>query len=170
MKRRTLLAALAAGVPAAAAGCVGGPGAAGGPTDTPTDTPPVEAVGTSEKGGGPDIVDGVPDDADHVVDMNDQFDYVPDELTISAGDTVAWKNVGEIGHSVTAYEDEIPADADYFASGGLDSEESAREAYPSKGFIAGGQAYVHAFETTGSYEYFCIPHENIGMIGTITVE
>ncbi|MFW6437212.1 MAG: plastocyanin/azurin family copper-binding protein [Halococcoides sp.] len=26
------------------------------------------------------------------------------------------------------------------------------------------------FETTGTHEYVCIPHETLGMIGTITVE
>jgi plastocyanin len=68
-----------------------------------------------------------------------------DSITISPGDTTIWEHVGSIGHPVTAYDDEIPSDAEYFASGGFESELNAREAYtvgePDTGDILGGQSY-----------------------------
>ena len=102
------------------------------------------------------------------VDMTDDLVFDPDEIQISPGTTVTWENVGSIGHSVTAYEDEIPDDAEYFASGGFDSESAARNAYP-EGEVAGGETYEYTFETEGEYGYFCIPHESAGMIGTVIV-
>lgn len=109
----------------------------------------------------------------HTVDMTDELIFDPDSLTIAPGDTVVWENVGTIGHSVTAYEDGIPEDATYYASGGFETEQAAREAYtagePESGDILGGESYEHTFETEGTFEYFCIPHESVGMLGTIEV-
>ncbi|RYJ08589.1 plastocyanin [Halogeometricum borinquense] len=109
----------------------------------------------------------------HTVEMTDGLVFEPDAITIAPGDTVVWENVGSIGHSVTAYEDDIPEGADYFASGGFDSEDAARSAYsagdPESGDIAGGESYEHTFETEGTFEYFCIPHETVGMVGSVTV-
>jgi plastocyanin len=110
------------------------------------------------------------DDGDNVVDMTDDLVFEPETLTVPVGTTVTWENVGSIGHSVTAYEEDIPDGADYFASGGFDSEDAARNAYPSEGDIPGGESYEHTFEVAGTYEYFCIPHEASGMVGTIEVE
>ena len=103
------------------------------------------------------------------VDMTDNLVFDPEEIQISPGTTVTWENVGSIGHSVTAYEDETPDDAEYFASGGFDSEPAARNAYPDEGNIPGGETYEHTFETEGEYGYFCIPHEQAGMVGTVVV-
>ena len=103
------------------------------------------------------------------VDMTDNLVFDPEEIQISPGTTVTWENVGSIGHSVTAYEDEIPDEAEYFASGGFDSESAARNAYPDEGNIPGGETYEYTFETEGEYGYFCIPHEQAGMVGTVIV-
>ncbi|RLM53295.1 DUF5059 domain-containing protein [Halobellus sp. Atlit-31R] len=126
--------------------------------------------GGSEMEGGPNVVEGVPEDADHVVDMT-AVAFEPAELTVSKGDTVAWKYVGGEAHSVSAYEDEIPEDAAYWASGGFDSQSAAETGWDEgKGGVGAGQSYVHTFETTGTHEYFCIPHEAAGMVGTVVVE
>jgi plastocyanin len=106
----------------------------------------------------------------HTVEMTDELVFDPDSITIAPGDTIVWPNVGTIGHSVTAYEDEIPDEAEYFASGGLESESAARSAYPGQGDVAGGESYEHTFEVEGEYGYFCIPHETVGMIGDVTVQ
>ena len=103
------------------------------------------------------------------VDMTDSLVFDPDEIEISPGTTVTWENVGSVGHSVTAYEDEIPEEAEYFASGDLDSESAARDAYPDEGDVAGGETYEYTFETEGEYGYFCIPHEQAGMVATVIV-
>ena len=107
---------------------------------------------------------------ENVIEMIDDLEFVPDTFEVAVGETVTWENVGSVGHSVTAYEDDIPEDAEYFASGDHDSESAARDAYPDEGDIPGGETYEHTFETSGEYEYFCIPHEQAGMTGTVTVQ
>ena len=120
--------------------------------------------------GGPNVQQGVPDDADHVVDMT-AVAFEPAELTVKKGDTVAWKHAGGEAHSVTAYESELPEGAAYWASGGFDSEKAAREGWEKgTGAVQSGQSYVHTFETAGTFEYLCVPHEAAGMTGTIVVE
>ncbi len=108
------------------------------------------------------------------VDMTDGLNFEPDSITVAPGDTVVWENTGSIGHSVTAYEGDIPGEAEYWASGGFDSEDAARGAYtagdPDSGDVAGGESYEHTFEVEGTYEYFCIPHESAGMLGTVEVQ
>ncbi|QCC60650.1 DUF5059 domain-containing protein [Natrinema thermotolerans] len=124
----------------------------------------------TDLGGGPNVVEGVPDDADHVVDMQ-AVAFEPETLTVAQGDTVAWKHAAGEPHSVTAYEDRIPDDADYWASGGFDGEDAAREGWENgKGAVQSGESYVHTFETTGEHEYVCVPHEKAGMVGTVVVE
>jgi plastocyanin len=109
----------------------------------------------------------------YVVGMTDELVFEPAEITVSPGDTLVWVNRGNVGHSVTAYEDGIPEDATYFASGEFDSERAARRAYEPGSVVAGDipgeRRYEHTFETEGTYEYFCIPHESLGMVGTVTV-
>ncbi len=102
------------------------------------------------------------------IEMTDSLVFDPDSVTVAPGTTVVWQNVGSIGHSVTAYEDEIPGEAAYFASGGFDNEQAARDAYP-EGDIGGGESFEHTFDVEGTYEYFCIPHESAGMVGSIEV-
>jgi len=110
----------------------------------------------------------------HVVEMNDQLAFVPERIEVAPGDTVVWENVGSQGHSVTAYEDSIPEGAAYWASGGFDAEQAARDAYEfggsiDSGNVQAGEPYSHTFETEGTHEYFCIPHESAGMVGQVVV-
>lgn len=108
-------------------------------------------------------------EAGNIIEMTDDLKFVPKTFEVAVGETVTWENVGSVDHSVTAYEDEIPQDATYFASGDFDSESAARDAYP-EGSIAGNGTYEYTFETAGEYPYFCIPHEQAGMTGTVTVQ
>jgi len=136
-----------------------GEGSGGEPTET-----------ESSLSGGPNVVSGVPDDADHVVAMN-AVAYEPAELTVSVGDTVAFEHVGGEPHSVTARSDGVPDDASYWASGGFASEDAAVEGWENgEGAVQSGESYVHTFETTGEHAYYCIPHEAAGMEGTVVVE
>jgi plastocyanin len=138
------------------AGC-GGSAPSGG--DSPDDGTPTD--GSSGSGGGT------------TVEMTDKLAFEPVTVTIAVGETVTWDNVGSLGHSVTAYEEELPNGAAYFASGGFESEAAAQDAYipgdRESGDIPGGETYEHTFETAGTYEYFCIPHETTGMVGTVKV-
>jgi plastocyanin len=139
---------------AALAGCGGSPPSADG-------SPADDGTPTDGSGGGA------------TVEMTDKLAFDPEKVTIAVGDTVTWDNVGSIGHSVTAYEGEIPDGAAYFASGGFESQSAAEDAYstgdPESGDIPGGETYEHTFGTPGTYEYFCIPHESAGMVGTVEV-
>jgi len=97
--------------------------------------------------------------------------FEPATITVSVGDEVVWYNNSARAHSITAYEDGIPAGAAYFATGGYDSEAAAREAWDGmSGSITTGERYAHTFEVPGTYNYFCIPHERAGMVGKVVVE
>ncbi|QLG26525.1 halocyanin [Halorarum halophilum] len=97
--------------------------------------------------------------------------FRPYEFTTTVGEEVVWENTSSRDHSVTAYEDTLPDGAEFFATGGFDSEAAAREAWKDgRGAISNGQQFGHTFEVPGEYSYFCIPHEKGGMVGTIIVE
>jgi plastocyanin len=100
--------------------------------------------------------------------MTDESSFEPKDVIISPADTVRWRNVSNVGHTVTAYEEKLPIRADYFASGGFRSEQVAQQNL-SDGFIAPGEQFEHMFNVSGVYEYYCIPHEGAGMIGSVRV-
>lgn len=100
--------------------------------------------------------------------MTADLAFEPEAVTVSPGTTVTWTNVGGIEHTVTAYEDRIPDGAEYFASGGFDSQREARTRM-SAGLVGPDEQFERAFEVSGTYEYFCIPHEGSGMTGTVRV-
>ncbi len=94
--------------------------------------------------------------------------FTPTTLEVTAGTTVEFVNGSGEAHTVTAEEDALPDGAEYFASGGFDSEAEAR-ADLSGGLIAAGETYSVTFERAGTYRYICIPHEDQGMLGTVVV-
>ncbi|MFA9516009.1 plastocyanin/azurin family copper-binding protein [Halopenitus sp. H-Gu1] len=98
--------------------------------------------------------------------------FRPQEVTIAVGETVTWRNTSARTHTVTAYEDAIPEDAEYFATGGYDDEETARDEWWSNrgGALENADEFTHTFEIPGRYDYVCIPHEQGGMIGAVIVE
>jgi len=97
-----------------------------------------------------------------VVEMTDLLAFEPETVTVTAGETVEWRNVSEVRHTVTA----DPAEAAY--SGSAHLPEGA-EPFDS-GFVEPGDSWQHTFEVPGTYDYFCIPHEATGMRGTVVVE
>ena len=163
--RRTFLTATGAtALGIALAGCAASQSSTGG-GGTPTDRvgSPADDEGDSGGSGSGEWTET------STVEMTDELTFEPKQIQVSVGTEVTWENVGAIGHTVTAYEDEIPDDAAYFASGGFDSQEAAADGYPEEGNITEGGSYEHTFETTGTYEYYCIPHEMNGMVGTVKV-
>ncbi|WP_066414350.1 plastocyanin/azurin family copper-binding protein [Halorubrum aethiopicum] len=110
--------------------------------------------------------------------LADQYDvgmtatqFRPEEITVEVGDRVVWENTSVRGHTVTAYEDAIPDGAEYFASGGFESEAAAREAWSDfGGRLENGDRFSHTFSVPGRYDYVCIPHETGGMVGAVIVE
>jgi len=97
--------------------------------------------------------------------------FQPERYEVDAGDTVVWRNTSSHAHSVTAYETGLPEGAAFFASGGFDDEQSARDAWANQtdGALYQGDSYSHTFEVAGEYPYFCIPHERGQMVGTIVI-
>ena len=97
--------------------------------------------------------------------------FLPDEYEVGVGETVVWGNNGTRGHTVTAYDSGLPEGAAFFASGGFESTDAAREGWTSgrEGNIAPGETFEHTFETPGEHAYFCIPHERGGMTGVVVV-
>lgn len=97
--------------------------------------------------------------------------FTPDELTVSAGETIVWENTSSRAHTVTAYENSVPTEADFFASGGFEDEATAREGWKNlDGAITSGETFSYTFEVPGTFDYFCIPHEQAGMMGRVVVE
>ena len=103
------------------------------------------------------------------IDMTSAQRFEPTRISVSAGKTLIFRNGSGEAHTVTAYEDELPAGAEYFASGGFDSESAARDNV-GDGLLTEGEAYRLTLDAPGTYRYFCIPHEQQGMEGTIVVE
>lgn len=95
--------------------------------------------------------------------------FDPEELTVTAGQTVTWTNESSESHTVTASEDGLPEGASYFASGGASSEDAARDDLED-GLLSEGETFELTFDEPGAYRYVCIPHEEQGMVGTIVVE
>jgi plastocyanin len=96
------------------------------------------------------------------VRMTNSLKYVPEEVTISAGQTVVWTNTSSMFHTVT----NDPALAQDRRHAQLPPE-----AQPfNSGSIAPGDVFQHTFEVPGTYVYFCIPHEAVGMVGKIIVQ
>ncbi|WP_049981287.1 cupredoxin domain-containing protein [Halolamina rubra] len=98
--------------------------------------------------------------------------YDPPEITVARGEEVVWENTGTRDHTVTAYEASLPDGAAFFASGGYEDEQAARDAWANGagGALSNGEQFSYTFEIPGEYEYFCIPHESGGMMGTVIVE
>ena len=76
--------------------------------------------------------------------------YLPEDITINAGDTVEWINVDTAAHTVTGGS---PANG---PSGVFDSS-----------LVIAGANYSFTFDDAGSYDYFCMVHP--WMIGSVTV-
>jgi plastocyanin len=91
--------------------------------------------------------------------------FTPTTAIVQAGTTITFVNESSEAHTVTAREG-VPA---YFASGGFESEEEARDNL-ADALVGQEGTYEVTFDEPGTYEYFCIPHEQQGMRATIEVE
>ena len=107
-------------------------------------------------------------DPDETVRLMPDLPVDPETVRVAAGATVRWVNEGKRPGTVTADEDTLPPRGDYFASGGVKREVTARMLYPLVGALARGDRYHHTFETPGEYDYFSIPTES-ETTGTVVV-
>lgn len=102
-----------------------------------------------------------PPDVDATVTMN-LADFSPETITIRRGDTVQWRNISLISHTVTADKSLAHDPANVERPEGAESFHS--------GTVKAGGVWSYTFKVAGTYRYVCLPHERKGMIGTVIVE
>jgi plastocyanin len=102
------------------------------------------------------------------ISMKDQI-FTPESFQVKAGNAVTFTNDSGQAHTVTAVQDGLPEGAEYFASGGFSSESEARDDVGA-GLIDPGESFEVTLTEPGTYRFVCLPHENLGMRGTIVVE
>lgn len=96
-----------------------------------------------------------------MVTEGDAFYFDPIGLFVEPGETVTWV-IDSGSHSSTAYQQgnggaevtRIPEDAQAWDSGTLTEE---------------GATFDHTLDVTGTYDYFCIPHKQLEMVGRLVV-
>jgi plastocyanin len=97
-----------------------------------------------------------------------RFAYEPVALTIRVGDRVRWVNVSGGPHNVAFHPDRIPPGARAFLNAAM-----ARRIGDLSGelLVAANAVYEIAFTGAprGTYEYFCTPHQMLGMTAQLTV-
>jgi plastocyanin len=106
--------------------------------------------------------DEVSEPVEHVIEILDGNEFSPDEITIAPGDTVTWVNLTDQVHTSSADPEiatdpshvQLPEGAETWHSGNIEPDEE----------------YSITFDIPGVYIYFCYPHQDAGMIGTIIVE
>jgi plastocyanin len=100
--------------------------------------------------------------------MTDAFRFEPGTLSVEAGTTVTFVNDSDQSHTATAYSEEVPEGA-FFSSGGFGSEAEARDELAGA-LVSPGESFEVTLDAPGAYRYYCIPHEDQGMKGTIEIE
>lgn len=112
---------------------------------TTTETPTTTRVPAEERE--PDLVVEV---------AADGYSFDPETFSVAAGDTVHWVWRSS-GHNVRVREK--PDGSDWTGTPG-----TASDTY--------GEGYLHAhtFRTSGQYEYYCAPHQTLGLVGSFDVE
>lgn len=85
----------------------------------------------------------------HVVALTSNLTFTPSSLTVETGSTVRWVNESDIFHTIT------PDGHDQWTRATTQQQEVVMEV---------------TFDTVGTFEYFCEPHQAQGMTGEIVVE
>ena len=94
--------------------------------------------------------------------MTDRQEFIPFFVTIQQGETVEWRNISQLHHTVTADPDEVTLTNNVILPEGAEPFRSHT--------IQPGETYRHTFEVPGTYQYVCLPHEPANMIGRVIVE
>jgi plastocyanin len=95
--------------------------------------------------------------------------FNPANFTINPGDVVEFVNVSGGPHNVAFDKDKIPAGAREI----LNREMKQRQSDLMGPFLTkANEVYAIAFTGApkGTYNYFCLPHRALGMVGVITVQ
>lgn len=106
-------------------------------------------------GGGDDGGEERPENTVYVGPGGDLV-FEPESLTVSTGTEVTWEWQSDTHNIVVENQ---PEDADW---GGTEGG--------SNNLFDTGYVYSFTFETPGTYEYYCSPHRQQGMVGEVVVE
>jgi len=87
-----------------------------------------------------------------------QLVFVPDEITIKAGESVTWSGNKGMPHNVVFDEEAVPEGTDLAA---INHEDMVNEE---------GEKVTSKFAKPGTYAYYCEPHRGAGMNGTVIVK
>ncbi len=87
--------------------------------------------------------------------------FIPEKVSIKAGQTVEWVNNAATLHSVDADPSMVQNAKDVVLPPGAKPFDS--------GFMQPGAKYDYTFTTPGVYKYTCVPHEADGMHGEVDV-
>ncbi len=152
MKRRFLTAIAASALLSAACGGAGegeSPTASSAATHSPPPGSPSPSTGETKP------------QRSVTITMTDNLVFEPAEVVVKVGGKVTWKNGSTLGHTATAVRSKAADPANVELPKGAEPFNS--------GFLKEGERFSLTFDTPGTYRYFCIPHEKVGMLGTITV-
>ncbi|WP_262174573.1 plastocyanin/azurin family copper-binding protein [Haloarcula laminariae] len=121
----------------------------------------VGLAGCSSSGDGEGSTDSPPPNTVLMITEGGDYYFDPIGQFVETGETITFE-IQSGRHSATAYHEEItsasvtriPEGASTFNSGTMSNA---------------GATYKHTFDTAGTYDYFCIPHKSVGMVGRIVV-
>jgi len=163
MERRTFIRAVSVGATGGLAGLSGcsapggndegttEPEGEAGEDTTTTGGDEMEAGETTTESGGAEQIQMITEDSEYY--------YDPIGLSVEPGTTVEWVN--EAGsHSSTAYDE---------GNGGAEVTRIPDDAEPWNSEILSeeGGTFSYTFEVEGTYDYFCIPHKTLAMVGRV---
>ena len=149
LRRREFL----AGVAFLAAGLVAACSSGGSPAATPTSSASTATQAGSSSASTANST---------AVKTTDDNKFDPATVTIVKGGTVTWTNSSSMVHSVTDDSTKAVNKTDAQLPPGAQPWDS--------GLLSPNQTFSHTFDVAGTYKYFCIPHESLGMLGTIVVQ
>jgi plastocyanin len=159
---------LAAGLAMVLAAC-GGEQKAGDQTTTPP------ADQTAAPAPGADAAAPAAGGTTHAVDMvldGSAYKYVPDKLTIKAGDMVRFNSKTGGAHNVQFYPDSIPANVPAPIKALAIAPPEKGGSIASESMKTEGESFDLSFAgaPAGAYKVFCAPHHALGMKMQITVQ
>jgi plastocyanin len=110
--------------------------------------------------------------ATHDVNMvleGSSYKYVPDNITIKAGDAIRFHNVSGGPHNVSFWADSIPSGAADALKAGMPDQMAPLE---GQLLTEPNAVYTVSFAgaPAGDYKLYCLPHLALGMKGKVTVQ
>jgi plastocyanin len=135
-------------------------------------TPPADQTAApAPAGGAAPAAGGTTHDVDMVLDGS-AYKYVPDKLTIKAGDVVRFHSKSGGAHNVQFYPDSIPANVPGPIKALAIAPPEKGGSIASESMKTEGETFELSFAgaPTGEYKLFCAPHHALGMVGAITVQ